>query len=40
MLGHDWDDLRVREAVEAFASRCAFAARKHPSTNIWQLYPA
>lgn len=39
MLGHDWDDLRVREAVETFASRCALVAREHPSTNIWRLYP-
>jgi predicted O-methyltransferase YrrM len=40
LLGHDWDDARVREAVEAFASARACAARPHPSTNIWQLYAA
>jgi predicted O-methyltransferase YrrM len=39
LLGHDWDDARVRDAVQAFASRRALAARAHPSTSIWQLYP-
>jgi hypothetical protein len=40
MLGHDWDDLRVREAVETFAAAHGSTARDHPGTNIWQLYPA
>jgi MMP 1-O-methyltransferase len=40
LLGHDWDDLRVREAVASFASQRALVPRPHPSTNIWQLYPA
>jgi Methyltransferase domain len=38
MLGHDWDDLRVREAVETFAASRSRAARAHEGTNIWQLY--
>jgi hypothetical protein len=40
LLGHDWDDLRVREAVNSFASRRALVARRRPSTNIWQIYAA
>jgi Methyltransferase domain len=40
LLGHDWDDLRVREAVNSFASRRALVTRPHPSTNIWQIYSA
>jgi predicted O-methyltransferase YrrM len=39
LLGHDWDDARVREAVEAFAAARGAGAWPHPTTNVWQLYP-
>ena len=39
MLGHDWDDPRVREAVETFAAKHGRTAHAHDGTNIWQLYP-
>jgi hypothetical protein len=37
LLGHDWDDLRVREAVQAFADRERLGVVIHPQTNIWEL---
>src|SRR4051794_7406011 len=40
LLGHDWDDPRVREAVEAFAAERGFTAAPHPGTYIWELRPA
>jgi predicted O-methyltransferase YrrM len=39
LLGHDWDDPRVREAVETFAAARGASAWPHPTTNVWQLYP-
>jgi hypothetical protein len=40
LLGHDWDDARVRESVEAFASQHRMAAHVHLGTQIWELIPA
>jgi SAM-dependent methyltransferase len=40
LLGHDWDDARVREAVQAFAASCGRTAFVHPSTNVWELTAA
>jgi MMP 1-O-methyltransferase len=37
LLGHDWDDARVREAVEGFAARQGLRARPHPGTCMWEL---
>jgi predicted O-methyltransferase YrrM len=37
LLGHDWDDARVREAVEAFAAERGLTASPHDGTNIWEL---
>jgi predicted O-methyltransferase YrrM len=37
LLGHDWDDLRVREAVQAFAAQRGVGVRVHDGTNVWQL---
>jgi hypothetical protein len=39
LLGHDWDDGRVREAVEAFAGRRNLSVRVHPGTCVWELSP-
>lgn len=37
LLGHDWDDVRVREAVEEFSKRQRVDVRVHGSTNIWEM---
>jgi precorrin-6B methylase 2 len=37
LLGHDFDDARVREAVFAFATARGPAVAMHPGTNIWEL---
>jgi hypothetical protein len=37
LLGHDWDDARVRVAVEAFADGRGMSARVHDGTNVWEL---
>jgi hypothetical protein len=36
LLGHDWDDGRVRGAVEAFAGQRGVGVHVHPGTYIWQ----
>jgi precorrin-6B methylase 2 len=40
LLGHDWDDPRVREAVEGFAAERGLTVAPHPGTYIWELGPA
>jgi SAM-dependent methyltransferase len=40
LLGHDWDDPRVREAVEAFAAERGLTAAPHPGTYVWELRSA
>jgi len=37
LLGHDWDDARVRGAVETFATEQGLTARVHEGTYIWEL---
>lgn len=37
LLGHDWDDARVRDAVQAFVASQGVAVRVHAGTNIWEL---
>jgi hypothetical protein len=37
LLGHDCDDLRVREAVQAFAAQHGVGVRVHDGTNVWQV---
>ena len=40
LMGHDWDDTRVRDAVQAFAGRRGLTARAHAGTYLWELWPA
>lgn len=37
LLGHDWDDARVRDAVQAFAASRGVGVCVHAGTNIWEL---
>lgn len=37
LLGHDWDDPRVRQAVESFGGRDDLAVRCHDGTCIWEI---
>jgi hypothetical protein len=40
LLGHDWDDARVREAVHAFAAPRKMAVQVHQGTYVWELWTA
>jgi Methyltransferase domain len=39
LLGHDWDDVRVRNTVEAFAIERGLDVQVHNRTCIWELHP-
>jgi hypothetical protein len=39
LLGHDWDDARVRSAVDTFAGRQGLTAVSHAGTHVWELCP-